>query len=91
MKILTAIFSVFLVIYSLGIALVSLLGTESCLRYFLTDITGSCGSYGYLPFFGINTTFSVFLLWSAVFLFKFSWDVCMEKIQTLNRSAYEGS
>lgn len=30
-------------------------------------------------------------LWSAVFLFKFAWDICAEKINALKGSGHEGS
>ncbi len=51
------------------ISAVALFSSEYAVRYFLTDLVSTCPNYSYLPFFGINTTFSVFLLWAGAVLF----------------------
>lgn len=58
-----------LVLYSIVLSAVALFSSENVIRYFMTDLVSTCPNYSYLPFFGINTTFSVFLLWAAALLF----------------------
>ncbi len=60
-------------VYTLLIAAVEFFISPSVARHFLTDIVSTSTDYSHLPLFAINTSLSVFFLWTGAVLFLMAW------------------
>ncbi|MCC7300500.1 MAG: hypothetical protein IT583_05425 [Verrucomicrobia bacterium] len=60
-------------VYTLLVAGVEYFFSPSAARYFLTDIVSTCPDYSHLPLYAINTSLSVFFLWTGAVLFLVTW------------------
>jgi hypothetical protein len=73
-----------LTVYTLAVAAVEFFVSPRVARYFLTDIVSTCPDYSHLPLFAINTSLSVFFLWTGAVLFLMAWR-CLKPEETGGR------
>jgi hypothetical protein len=71
-------------VYTLAIAAIEFFVSPRAVRYFLTDIVSTCPDYSHLPLFAINTSLSVFFLWTGAVLFLMAWR-CLKPEETGGR------
>jgi hypothetical protein len=64
-------------VYTLAIASIEFFCSAKAVRYFLTDIVSTCPDYSHLPLYAINTSLSVFFLWTGAVLFLMAWRSLM--------------
>jgi len=60
-------------VYTVAVAAVEFFVSSRAARHFLTDIVSTGSDYSHLPLYAINTSLSVFFLWTGAVLFLMAW------------------